>query len=90
LCDRYQKEQEDKDREALLTRRFERNDADTTIAIDAALQHNTKLNDVNREMDNLLGHGSGILSNLKEQRMTLKNAHKRMLDLANTFSPVNL
>ncbi|XP_053389703.1 Golgi SNAP receptor complex member 2-like, partial [Mercenaria mercenaria] len=86
---RYQKEQEERDREALLTRRFERNDADTTIAMDAALQHNTKLNDANREMDNLLGHGSSLLTNLKEQRYTLKNAHKKILDIANTLGLSN-
>lgn len=86
---RYQKEQEERDREALLTRRFERNNADTSIAIDAALSHNTKLTDANREMDNLLGHGSGILANLKEQRLTLKNAHKKILDIANTLGLSN-
>lgn len=89
MCFRYQKEQEEKDREALLTRRFERNDAETTISMDAALQHNTKLNDAHREMDNLLGHGSSILTNLKEQRFTLKNAHKRILDIANTLGLSN-
>ncbi|XP_060575712.1 Golgi SNAP receptor complex member 2-like [Ruditapes philippinarum] len=86
---RYQREQEDLDREALLTRRFERNDADTTIAMDAGLQHNTKLNDANRDMDNLLGHGSSILTSLKDQRLTLKNAHKRILDIANTLGLSN-
>ncbi|WAR16399.1 GOSR2-like protein [Mya arenaria] len=86
---RYQKEREDMERDALLTRRFERNDGDTTIAIDAALQHNSKLNDANRDMDNLLGHGSSILTNLKDQRLTLKNAHKKILDIANTLGLSN-
>lgn len=86
---RYQKEQEELDREALLTRRFERNDADTAISIDNDLHHNTKLNDANREMDNLIGHGSGILGNLRDQRMTLKNAHKKVLDIANTLGLSN-
>ena len=86
---RYQRDQEDRDREALLTRRFERNDADTSVMIDAALQHNTKLNDVNREMDNLLGSGSSILTNLQEQRFTLKGAHKKILDIANTLGMSN-
>ena len=57
--------------------------------IDAALQHNTKLGDANREMDNLLGHGSSILTNLKEQRITLKGAHKKILDIANTLGMSN-
>ena len=86
---RYQRDQEELDREALLTRRFERNDADTSVMIDAALQHNTKLGDANREMDNLLGSGSSILTNLKEQRMTLKGAHKKILDIANTLGMSN-
>lgn len=86
---RYQRDQEDRDREALLTRRFERNDADTSVMIDAALQHNTKLTDANREMDNLLGHGSSILTNLQDQRLTLKGAHKKILDIANTLGMSN-
>lgn len=86
---RYQRDQEDRDREALLTRRFERNDADTSVMIDAALQHNTKLNTANREMDNLLGSGASILSNLQEQRLTLKGAHKKILDIANTLGMSN-
>ena len=86
---RYQREQSDLERDALLSRRFERNDADTSIAIDAALQHNSKLNNANREMDNLLGHGTSILSNLKDQRLTLKNAHKKILDIANTLGLSN-
>ena len=57
--------------------------------IDAALQHNTKLGDANREMDNLLGSGSSILTNLKEQRITLKGAHKKILDIANTLGMSN-
>ena len=89
LLFRYQRDQEELDREALLTRRFERNDADTSVMIDAALQHNTKLGDANREMDNLLGSGSSILTNLKEQRMTLKGAHKKILDIANTLGMSN-
>ncbi|KAL4217878.1 Golgi SNAP receptor complex member 2 [Mactra antiquata] len=86
---RYQREEDERNREALLTRRFERNDVDTTIAIDASLQHNTKLNDANREMDNLIGHGSSILTSLKDQRFTLKNAHKKILDMTNTLGLSN-
>lgn len=33
--------------------------------------------------------GSGVLENLKEQRMTLKGAHKKMMDLANTLGLSN-
>lgn len=86
---RYLREQEDRDREALLTRRFERNDAEHTVAIDEELHHNTRLTSANREMDNLLGYGSSILTNLKDQRFTLKNAHKKILDIANTLGLSN-
>ena len=40
-------------------------------------------------MDHLIGHGSSILTNLKDQRLTLKNAHKKILDIANTLGLSN-
>lgn len=86
---RYQRDQEEREREALMTHRFERNNLETTVAIDASLQHNTKLMDANREMDNLLNHGSNIFMNLKEQRFTLKNAHKKVLDITTTLGLSN-
>lgn len=72
-----------------MTRRFAPNDPDTSIYIDAALQHNTQLNNAHREMDDLLTHGNSILGNLKEQRYTLKGAHKKILDVANTLGLSN-
>ncbi|KAK3590427.1 hypothetical protein CHS0354_024376 [Potamilus streckersoni] len=86
---RYQRENEERERENLLTRKFERNNGDTTVMIDAALQHNTKLQDANREIDNLIGSGSSIISNLREQRLTLKGAHRKILDIANTLGLSN-
>ncbi|KAL3888471.1 hypothetical protein ACJMK2_000867 [Sinanodonta woodiana] len=86
---RYQRENEERERENLLTRKFERNNGDTTVMIDAALQHNTKLQDANREIDNLIGSGSSIITNLREQRLTLKGAHRKILDIANTLGLSN-
>ncbi|BFZ21411.1 hypothetical protein BsWGS_24450 [Bradybaena similaris] len=86
---RFIREQEDFEREALLTRPFTTNEQDTSIMIDPALRHHTKLNDSNKMMDNLLGHGGSIISNLRDQRMTLKGAHRRLLDLTNTLGLTN-
>ena len=37
----------------------------------------------------MLNSGSNILNNLKEQRVTLKGAHKKILDVANTLGLSN-
>lgn len=83
------KEQEEYEREVLLTKTFTTNEQDTSIMIDPALQHHTKLNDSSKHLDNLIGHGSSILTNLRDQRMTLKGAHRRILDIANTLGLTN-
>ncbi len=66
-----------------MSRKFAPNDADTSIMIDAALQHNNSLYASHRNMDDLLNSGSNILGNLREQRHTLKGAQKKILDVAN-------
>jgi Golgi SNAP receptor complex protein 2 len=87
---RYQREEEERQREALLTRSFTTNDHnDTSVLMDAGLQQNTKLRDSHRGMDNLLGQGQSVLENLREQRVTLKGAHKRMLDIVNKLGLTN-
>lgn len=86
---RYQKEEESKEREALLSRNFTTNDADTAIMMDHSLQQNQNLYSANKEVGEMLNSGSDILSNLKEQRMTLKGAHKKILDVANTLGLSN-
>ncbi|CAG5133160.1 unnamed protein product [Candidula unifasciata] len=86
---RFIREQEDYEREALLSRPFTTNEQDTSIMIDPALRHHTKLNDSNKLMDNLIGQGGSILTNLRDQRMTLKGAHRRLLDLTNTLGLTN-
>ena len=81
---RYQREEEDREREALMSRRFTANDsADTSIMIDAALQHNNAMHSAHRGVDDMLSSGSAILGNLREQRSTLKGAQKKILDVMN-------
>lgn len=86
---RYAREEEEREREALLSRSFTANDQDTTIMIDAALQHNTSLTNANRGMDDLLSSGSAIITGLREQRGTLKGVHKKILDVTNTLGISN-
>lgn len=84
------KEQEEKEREELLNRRFTTNNSgETSIMIDHALQHNTSLQNADRGISDLLSGGSSILTSLRDQRVTLKGAHKRMLDIASTLGLSN-
>ena len=87
------REQEVRNREMLLNTRFTTNEAsresETSIMIDRALEHQTKLHNTNRYMDDLLGQGSTILDNLREQRGSLKGAQKKMLDVLNTLGMSN-
>lgn len=85
---RYQKEEEERERELLLSRVFTPNE-DTAITIDAALQQNTRLQSANRGMDELLHSGTNILSNLRDQRGTLKGAQRKVLDLMTTLGLSN-
>lgn len=57
--------------------------------IDHALQHNDRLSNANQEMDNLVSSGQSVLDSLRDQRQTLKSAHKRILDLMNTLGLSN-
>jgi Golgi SNAP receptor complex protein 2 len=43
----------------------------------------------NRGVDDLLLSGAGILENLRDQRMTMKGAHRRLYDIANTLGLSN-
>lgn len=86
---RYQREEEDREREALLSRKFAPNDPDTSIMIDAALQQNNQLQNAHRGMNELLTSGSNIITSLRDQRSTLKGAHKKILDVMNTLGLSN-
>lgn len=57
--------------------------------MDHALRHNDSLGNANRGIDDLLGSGHSVLENLRGQRNTLKNAHKKVLDLMNTLGLSN-
>ena len=87
------RDQEARNREMLLNTRFTTNEAsresETSIMIDRALEHQTKLQNTNRYMDDLLGQGSSILENLREQRGSLKGAQRKMLDVLNTLGMSN-
>ena len=87
------RDQEARNREMLLNTRFTTNKAsresETSIMIDRALEHQTKLQNTNRYMDDLLGQGSSILENLREQRGSLKGAQRKMLDVLNTLGMSN-
>ncbi|XP_067014476.2 Golgi SNAP receptor complex member 2 isoform X2 [Anabrus simplex] len=89
----YQRQQEQRDREELLSRRFTHNsassDGDTSILIDHSLQHHMSLQNANRGVDDMIRSGSGILENLRDQRSTLKGAHRRLFDIANTLGLSN-
>ena len=54
-----------------------------------AMNHNTKLNDAHRGMDELLVSGSGVLQNLREQRVSLKGVQRKVLDIAKTLGLSN-
>lgn len=80
---------EQQEREELLQRKFTTNNGDTSIMIDHALQHNTQLHNASQGVDDLLGSGSSILTNLREQKAALKGVQKRILDVASTLGLSN-
>lgn len=82
-------EQQQHDREELLSKKFTPNDQATSIMIDHALQHHNSLQNAHRGMDELLMTGTSALGNLRDQRQTLKGAHRKILDIANTLGMSN-
>ncbi|XP_066982629.1 Golgi SNAP receptor complex member 2 [Macrobrachium rosenbergii] len=81
---------EAEERDALLSRKFTTNDQqETSIFLDHELQHHDKLMNANRDVDDLLGVGTSVLQGIRDQGKTLKGAHKRVLDLANTLGLSN-
>nr|XP_020653681.1 Golgi SNAP receptor complex member 2 isoform X3 [Pogona vitticeps] len=86
---RYAREQQERQREELLARTFTTNDSDTTIPIDETLQFNESLQNAHRGMDDLIGSGTNILQGLRDQRMTLKGTHKKIMDVANMLGLSN-
>lgn len=72
-----------------MSRKFTTNDENTSIEIDHALRHNTQLQNSHRGIDDLLGASTNVLSSLKEQSVTLKGTHKKILDIANMLGLSN-
>uniref|UniRef100_A0A2K6LPH0 Golgi SNAP receptor complex member 2 n=1 Tax=Rhinopithecus bieti TaxID=61621 RepID=A0A2K6LPH0_RHIBE len=69
---RHAREQQERQREELLSRIFTTNDSDTTIPMDESLQFNSSLQKVHHGMDDLILDGHNILDGLRTQRLTLK------------------
>lgn len=86
---RYAREQQEREREELLTRTYTTNDSETTIHIDETLQLNSSVRNAHQGIDDLLGSGSNILDGLRDQRKTLKGAQKKILDVANMLGLSN-
>lgn len=88
-CNRVmRKQREEAEREALLARKFTSNDH-VDILIDHTVQHNNNLHNAVHGMNDLLNQGSSVLDNLRSQRLTLKGAHKRLIDIGNTLGLSN-
>lgn len=85
---KLRKKQADDEREALLSQKFTTNDH-IDIMIDHNYQHNNQIKNANQGIDNLLQHGSNIIDSLRSQRVTLKGAKKRIIDIGNTLGLSN-
>ena len=86
---RYQREEEERERELLMSRVTAQPNEDTSIMIDAALHHNQRMHSTNRQVDELIGTGTSILSSLRDQRGTLKGIQRRVLDMMTTLGLSN-
>lgn len=77
------------EREQLLNRRFAPNPDLTAINIDYAIQHQNSLQNANRGLDEMLHTGINALDSLRSQRITLKGAQRRIMDMANVLGLSN-
>ncbi|CAG9823393.1 unnamed protein product [Phaedon cochleariae] len=77
------------EREQLLNRRFAPNIDATAINIDYSIQHQNSLHNAHQGVDEMLHTGVNTLESLRSQRMTLKGAHRRIVDMANTLGLSN-
>lgn len=84
---RCRREQEFAEREQLLSRRFGHDH--TSITVDYLNQEQISLQNSHRNVDEMLHTGSNILETLKYNRETIKGAHRRIIDLANTLGLSN-
>ncbi|XP_026323731.1 probable Golgi SNAP receptor complex member 2 [Hyposmocoma kahamanoa] len=86
---RLRREQERKEREQLLSRRFGPGSDHTSITVDYLGQEQLSLQNSHRNVDEMLHTGANILDTLKYNRETIKGAHRRLIDLANTLGLSN-
>ncbi|XP_008995075.1 Golgi SNAP receptor complex member 2 isoform X2 [Callithrix jacchus] len=86
---RHAREQQERQREELLSRTFTTNDSDTTIPMDESLQFNSSLQKIHHGVDDLILDGHNILDGLRNQRLTLKGTQKKILDIANMLGLSN-
>lgn len=86
---RARKEKAAYEREQLFHRKFEPNPEATAINMDYSLQHQTSLQNSNRGIDEMIHTGVNALESLRSQRMTLKGAQRRIMDMANTLGLSN-
>ncbi|CAB3248447.1 unnamed protein product [Arctia plantaginis] len=84
---RQRREQELYDRDQLLSRRFGHDH--TAINVDYIGQEQVSLQNSHRNVDEMIHTGTSILETLKYNRETLKGAHRRIIDLANTLGLSN-
>ncbi|XP_050358547.1 probable Golgi SNAP receptor complex member 2 [Nymphalis io] len=84
---RRRREQEKAEREELVSRRFGHDH--TAITVDYLAQEQNSLQHSHRNVDEMLHTGSNILETLRYNRETLKGAHRRLIDLANTLGLSN-
>nr|CAD7259693.1 unnamed protein product [Timema shepardi]CAD7568078.1 unnamed protein product [Timema californicum] len=59
------------------------------MRVDQLKYDNIHLQNANHGVDDMLKSGAGILENLRDQRSTLKGAHRRLYDIANTLGLSN-
>lgn len=92
---KYQRLQEEREREALLNHQFKPNNyEETAILMDQSQafyssKHHESLKNANQGVDDMLQTGTGILESLRDQRLSLKGAHRRLYDIANTLGLSN-
>lgn len=77
------------EREQLLSQRFTANPELTAINMDYAIQQQNSLHSAHKGVDEMLQTGAGTLESLRLQRSTLKGAHRRIVDMANTLGLSN-
>ncbi|KAJ8019575.1 Golgi SNAP receptor complex member 2 [Holothuria leucospilota] len=85
---RLQRDQEEQQREELLSRRFTTND-EASITIDSELEHHSSLLRTHRDIDDMTDQGMRTLQNMREQKTFLKEIHRKMRDVGNTLGLSN-